>query len=139
MLMGDFNIDTLSEILNNPKPTHYFINIFSSYYYHKLINHPTWERNHLASLIDNIYTNMPDCYDTCKSGVLKFVSQSDHYSIFTTRNIIKTTKPKTHITKINHRIKTFLYIKCVLDRKIGHNYMEWTILIHHSHFFSYTI
>ena len=89
ILMGDYNIDTLSDINNNSKSTQDFINIFSTYYYHKLINHPTRERNQLASLIHNIYTNIPDCYNTCTSGVLRFFSQSDHYPIFTTRTVVK--------------------------------------------------
>ena len=72
ILMGDYNIDTLSDINNNSTTTQDFINIFSTYYYHKLINHPTRERNQSASLIDNIYTNIPDCYNTCTSGVLRF-------------------------------------------------------------------
>ena len=60
VLMGDYNIDTLSDISNNSKTTHDFINILSTYYYHILIYHPTRERNQSASLIDNIYTNIPD-------------------------------------------------------------------------------
>ena len=89
ILMGDYNIDTLSDINNNSKTTQDFINIFCTYYYHKLINHPTRERNQSASLIDNIYTNIPDCYNTCTSVVLRFFSQSDHYPIFTTRTAVK--------------------------------------------------
>ena len=88
--MGDYNIDTFSDINNNSKTTQDFINIFSTYYYHKLINHPTRERNQSASLIDNIYTNIPDCYNTCTSDVLRFFSQSDHYPIFKTRTVVKT-------------------------------------------------
>ena len=72
--MGDYNVDTLSENNNNSKTTQDFINIFSTYYYHKLINHPTRERNQSVSLIDDIYTNIPDCYNTCTSGVLRFFS-----------------------------------------------------------------
>ena len=107
--MGDYNIDTLSEINNNSKSTQDFINILSNYYYHKLINHLTRERNQSASLIDNIYTNIPDCYNTCTFGVLKFSSQSDHYPVFTTITVVKKER-KTEITRINHSKKTFHYI-----------------------------
>ena len=72
--MGDFNIETLSEIMDNPELTQDFINIFSCYYYHKLINHSTREINQSASLFDSIYTNMTYCYNICKSGVLKLFS-----------------------------------------------------------------
>ena len=91
--MGDYNIDTLSEINNNSKSTQDFINILSNYYY-KLINHPTRERNQSESLIDNIYTNILDCYNTCTSGVLKFFSQSDHYPVFTTITLVKKKRKK---------------------------------------------
>ena len=120
ILMGDYNVDTLSEMNNKSKPTQDFINIFSSYYYHKLINHPTRERNQSVTLIDNIYTNIPDCYNTCTSGVLKFFSQSDHYPIFTTRNIVKTTKPKIQRSRRNHSIKNISLFK----KNIRRNWQE---------------
>ena len=115
--MGDYNVDTLSENNNNSKTTQDFINIFSTYYYHKLINHPTREGNQSVSLIDNIYTNIPDCYNTCTSGVLRFFSQSDHYPVFTTRTIVKNQKPKTEITRRNHSNKNIsLYKKLVKNK-----------------------
>ena len=73
-LMGDYNINTLSEI-NISKHSQEFINILSTYYYHKLISLPSRHRNKSCTLIDNIYTNIPDCYNTCSSGVLKFMTQ----------------------------------------------------------------
>ena len=110
--MGDYNIDTLSEINNNSNSTQDFINILSTYYYHKLINNPTRERYQSASLIDNIYTNIPDCYNTCTSGVLMFFSQSDHYPVFTTRTVVKRKeRKKTEITRRNQSNKNIsLYI-----------------------------
>ena len=95
VIMGDYNIDTLSEININSKSTQNYINIFSTYYYYKLINHPTRERNKSVSLIDNMYINTPDCYNPCTSGVLKFFSQSDHYPIFTIRTVVKKELKKT--------------------------------------------
>ena len=83
--MRDFNVNTILKTKNNSKSVQDFINIFSSCYYYKLINLPTRERNRTYSLLDNIYTNIPDCYNTCTSGVLKFMTQSDHYPIFTIR------------------------------------------------------
>ena len=83
--MGDFNANTILEN-NNSKSVQDFINMFSSYYSHKLIKLPTRERNRTYSLLDNIYTNIPDSYNTCTSGVLKFLTQSDYYPIFTIRN-----------------------------------------------------
>ena len=113
-LMGDYNINTLSEINRNSNQTQEFINIFSTYYYHKLISLPSRERSQSCSLIDNVYTDIPDCYNTCSSGVLKFLTQSDHYPIFTIRHATETPKPKTHITKRNHSEKNVaLFKKCM--------------------------
>ena len=68
-LMGDYNINTLNEMQENETLNQEFSNIFSSHYYHKLINLPTRERKNSSTLLDNIYTNIPDCYNTCTSGV----------------------------------------------------------------------
>ena len=81
--------------------------MYSAYYYHKLINHPTSEINQSASLIDNIYTNIPDCFNTCISDVLKFFFQSDHYPVFTTRIEVFLTE----ITRRNHSNKNISLYK----------------------------
>ena len=39
--MGDYNINTLNEMQEIEALNHEFSNIFSSHYYHKLINLPT--------------------------------------------------------------------------------------------------
>ena len=70
--MGDYNINTLNEMQESETLNQEFSNIFSSHYYHKLINLPTRERKNSSTLLDNIYTNIPDCYNTCTSGVLRF-------------------------------------------------------------------
>ena len=72
--MGDYNINTLTERNKTTQLTPEFSNIFSLYYYHNKY-----------TLIYNIYTNIPDCYSTCNYGVIKFLTQSDHYPIFTMR------------------------------------------------------
>ena len=82
-LMGDYNVNTIDNMHETTSLIHDFTNVFSSHYYHKLINLPTRERKGSSTLLDNIYTNIPDCYNTCTSGVLKFLTQSDHYPIFT--------------------------------------------------------
>ena len=99
--MGDFNVNTILETKNNSKSVQDFINTCSSCYYHKLTKLPTKERTITYLLLDNMYTNIPYCYNTCTSGVLKFMTQSDHYPIFTIRNKMEPTKLKTHITRRN--------------------------------------
>ena len=109
-------MNTILENNNNSKSAQDFINMFSSYYYHKLINLPTRERNRTISLLDNIYTNIPECHNTCTSGVLKFLTQSDHYPIFTIRNKIEPPKPKLHITKRNHSNKNIALFRKQIKR-----------------------
>ena len=82
-LMGDYNVNTIDNMHETTSLIHDFTNVFSSHYYHKLINLPPRERKGSSTFLDNIYTNIPDCYNTCTSGVLKFLTQSDHYPIFT--------------------------------------------------------
>ena len=47
--MGDYNVN------NDTTNVHEFSNIFSTYYYHKLINLHTRERKQSSTLLDNIY------------------------------------------------------------------------------------
>ena len=112
-LMGDYNINTLNEMRETTTHIQDFTNIMSSNYFHKLINIATRERRS-ASLLDNIYTNIPDCDDTCNSGVLRFLTQSDHYPIFTIRNNIEPPKLKTTIMKRNQSNKNISnFKKCI--------------------------
>ena len=102
-LMGDCNVNTLEEIYECKSLIQDFTNIFSLHYYHKLINLSTRERKGSSTLLDNIYTNIPDCYNTCTSGVMRFLTQSDHYPIFTikfTLNQIHTLVKETIAIKI---------------------------------------
>ena len=62
--MADFNVNTLIEIKSSTSQMQDFSNIFATFYHHKLINLPTRERKQSATLLDNIYTNIPDCYET---------------------------------------------------------------------------
>ena len=59
-----------------------FYQLLVSYYYNKLITVPTRvdERTQTSSLIDNIYTHIPES-DADMSGVIK-THINDHYSIF---------------------------------------------------------
>ena len=112
-LMGDYNTNTLNEMTGTSTHNQHFSNILSSHYYHKLIDLPTRERKESSTLLDNIYTNIPDCYNTCNSGVLKFMTQSDHYPIFTIRKHEEFPKAKTHIIKRNHSYKNIANFKSV--------------------------
>ena len=61
-LSGDYNVNTADVLSCKSQTIHDFINIYSSFHYHKFINQPTriiLHKNSIktATLIDNIYTN----------------------------------------------------------------------------------
>ena len=90
-LSGDYNVNTLHELSCHASATQDFINIFSSFDYHKLINKPTRVvmagcTMKSAMLIDNIYTNINDWNDGI-SGDLHSddIIGNDHKIIFSIR------------------------------------------------------
>ena len=101
-LMGDYNVNTINELKSVSTHMQDFSNILSTYYYHKLINIATRECKQSSTLLDNIYTNSPACYETGSSGVLRFLTQSDHYPIFTVRNNVLPSEQIKYITKRIH-------------------------------------
>ena len=95
-ITGDFNVNILTQP-NCSLATQDFKNIFSSNFYSPLIQKPTRITEHSATLIDNIYCNVPELSSNSAAGILK-VSISDHYAIFC---ILKyaTIQAKTKIVK----------------------------------------
>ena len=83
-IFGDFNVNTMPNIKGNVNIQD-FKNIFSSNYCLPLITNPSRVTYTCASLIDNIYSNVPINTSNCDSGVLE-VSISDHYAIFALDN-----------------------------------------------------
>ena len=79
-ITGDFNVNTLTQPSCN-LATQEFKNIFSPNFYSPLIQKPTRITEHSATLIDNIYCNVPELSFNSAAGILK-VSISDHYAIF---------------------------------------------------------
>ena len=100
--MGAYNVNTLIEMKSSTSQMQDFSNIFATFYYHKLIPLPTRERKQSSTLLDNIYTNIPDCCDTSTLGILKFLTQSEHYPIFTIRKSKTVLKPIEYIKKRTH-------------------------------------
>ena len=123
-LMGDFNANMLNELKNSSTHMHDFSNIFSTYYYHKLINLPTRERKQSSTLLDNIYTNIPDCYDNGSSGILRFLTQSDHYPIFTVRKQLLPDEPKQYITKGIHNQQNIAHFRKYLKKLTGQRWVS---------------
>ena len=109
-MKGDRNANTLNELKNTTTHMYDFSHIFSTYYYHKLFDLPNKERKQ-PTLLDNIYTNMPDCYDNGSSGILRFLTQSDHYPMFTVRKQLLPDEPKQYITKIIHNQQNIAHFR----------------------------
>ena len=58
-----------------------FTNLLSEFNMYKLIHKPTRIKLPSATLLDNIYTNIPINIDSCKSGILTS-NISDHFFVF---------------------------------------------------------
>ena len=91
-ITGEFKVNTLFYVKGGLS-TQQFKNIFSSNYCFQFINKPTRVTDHSASLIDNIYSNIPS--QNCFSEILK-TSISDHYGIFCIDNDCNLNNDKPH-------------------------------------------
>ena len=72
--------------------------IFASNNCLPLITKPTRVTQKCASLIDNIYSNVPINTNSCHSGILE-VSISDHYAIFVVDNSTRIKFNSSQVTK----------------------------------------
>ena len=96
-ISGDFNVNIMPH-LKGGLSIQEFKNIFSSNFCFPSINKPTRVTNHSASIIDNIYCNVPIQGSDYHAGVLT-VSISDHYGIFCINNSSKIHNNNTQIVK----------------------------------------
>ena len=87
-IIGDYNINTLNVPSCKSTKIHDFVNLMPSYSYNKLICLPTRVIKDSSTLLDNIYSNVPNVYDSGTSG--HSMRCSDHLPIFTFRSISKT-------------------------------------------------
>ena len=110
-ITGDFNVNTLFNVKGGLS-TQQFKNIFSSNYCFPFINKPTRVTDHSASLIDNIYSNIPS--QNCFSGILK-TSISDHYGIFCIDNDCNLNNDKVQIVKRSFTLKNIANFKNCLQ------------------------
>ena len=100
-ITGDFNCD----ILLTDKHSELFKNLFLSSHFYPLINQPTRITNNTATLIDNIYCNIPNLQSNVESGLLH-VNIADHKGVFCINNDSElfsrnTTKSKRVFNKKN--------------------------------------
>ena len=67
-LLGDFNVN-LSHNVELSLDAEELKNIFNSHHLFPLINKPTCVTNHTATVIDNIFCNVPSLLDVCNVGM----------------------------------------------------------------------
>ena len=79
VLLGDFNIDLLQP--DSPSAIE-LTNITSSFHLSQVLNSPTRETDHSATLVDHVYTSDTKLVNSCT--ILPPLDSSDHYSIQTT-------------------------------------------------------
>ena len=100
-IIGDYNINTLNVPSCKSKKIHEFVILMSSYSYNKLICLPTRVIKDSSTLLDNIYSNVPNVYDSGTRGILHSMRCSDHLPIFTFRSISKTVAFEAYRKKRN--------------------------------------
>ena len=121
-LLGDFNVNMAPNIELSPDAEE-FKNIFFSHHLFPLINKPTRETKHTATVIDNIFCNATSLLDICDVGILRpYIS--DHHGIFCVMNSEKSRDIKQSYVKRNFTKKSIKeFIRCI-NRKI------WDVIYH---------
>ena len=114
-IVGDFNVNTMPNILGNAS-TREFKDIFASNNCLPLITKPTRVTQKCASLIDNIYSNVPINTNSCHSGILE-VSISDHYAIFVVDNSTRIKFNSSQVTKRSFCNKNIEKFKTCLNKQ----------------------
>ena len=136
-LSGDLNINTDSLLSKQPISVQNFVNIMSTFHYHKLIDQPTRivKEGHIiksSTLIDNIYTNSTD-YDSGLNGLLHTdeVIGVDHKAIFTIRPNTNQHKSPKYRTQRDFSIKNVAKLKKHSNQRNGMNYIIMLMLEMH--------
>ena len=81
--MGDYNTNTLSERNKTTRLTQELSNIFLFILLPQINKTPNKRKKIVYINRQYLYIYIClDCYNTCNSGVLKFLAQCDHYPIF---------------------------------------------------------
>ena len=104
---GDFNINLLSHGQHNL--TYNFLDILHGYGLYALNTQPTRNTIHSATLLDNIFTNVP--FKNAKCGMIIY-DISDHLPIFTVINYKGWCY--TENIKINKKLDNLLIKICML-------------------------
>ena len=105
-ILGDFNVDTSSAMINPNITVNNFQNMFLFYFYSPLTDKFTRldEKRGTSSLLDNIYTNGTHTTSDTKSGLFK-TTISDHYLIFCITDLAIKMKTTSFMKKMDFNIK----------------------------------
>ena len=121
-LLGDFNVN-LSHNNELSLDVEQFKNIFFSHHLFPLINKPTCETNHTATVIDNIFCNVPSPIDISDVDILHpYIS--DHHSIFCVMNSEKQKQNQHSYVKRNFTNKSIKSFITCLNRN------KWDTIYH---------
>ena len=142
-VMGDFNLNLLKHYENNVSD---FINLMYSYLFIPLIIKPTRVTQTSASIIDHIWTNDLQNYQT--SGII-FASISDHFPVFASFKLHES-KLQHSETVIKKRIynsdsinlfksdlQNYAWEADITGQNVNHDftiYMEKFLLLYNKHF-----
>lgn len=121
-LFGDLNYDTfkLNQTSSKHVDTENFNNILSEFNFSKLIHKPTRIKPPSATLLDNIYTNMPITIDNCQSGIL-ISDISDHFFVFGMFSSLKIKAYDKQITRRPFTQKNISKFSRILNDTDYHN------------------
>ena len=138
-LIDDFNYDTFKSRMyqSNNIEAENFTNIISEFNLYKLIRKPIRIKPPSATLVDNIYTNMPINIDGCKSGIL-MSNISDHLSVFGVFDILIINNDQNYYQIKNYSEKNIHTFVKVWTTKTWDNLVSFTTFYNYfrSHFVS---
>ena len=130
-ILGDFNVNIISEFTRTTPQCQQFTNIFLAHYYRKLIHLPTRVSGNSGSIIDNIYTNHLLHEE---NGVI-MTDITDHYSIFT---VCEAPEPIIdrkfrerrdfdikNIIKFKNRLRSVNWAEKFVSGSVLHNFTEF--------------
>ena len=121
-LLGDFNVN-LSHNNELSLDVEEFKNIFFSHHLFPLINKSTRETNHTATVIDNIFCNVPSLIDISDVGILRpYIS--DHHGTFCVMNSEKQKQNQHSYVKRNFTNKSIKSFITCLNRN------KWDTIYH---------
>ena len=133
-IVGDFNYNTLNLSHASNNIANDFQNIFHSHAYYPLIDKPTREENNTFTLIDNIYSNIPQHSTICRTAILKSKPKlSDHHPIICFTNYKYTVMNNTYIFRRDFSKKQ----TAKFDKKLKYQSWEYIYNISAQQMYSY--